>query len=536
MTSICKVTIEYPDGKQQTLEFDHQALTLGRTDDNDIILEHPSISRTHAKVILVEQLLEVTDLGSSNGSYINGKKITQTKAVKPGDLVSFGEVKVRFYIPEKHLQTQMMSAIKAPGAEQATQMLTGIDSLADIDVVLPNQTRKKHIITKEVTSIGRDEKNDIIIDEQTVSRRHIHIVREGDNYSFCKQPDCSSKVLLNGQEVEQGKLKAGDQVTLGLVQLTFKPQEQQQQIQQQQASKKRYLNFVLAFVFVLAGGLLLRHFFSPEQLALSHINKGEQLLAESSYFSAVNQFKMAANYQSHFDETLNKRYFKGLVKAQIEHGVNLVRSQRWKESLLYFEQGFENANRNFREQDLLLLVEEATFSTLSDYLLNLLSKDKPDDAASLYTWLEKYFIELKQAELQRLKQQLHAKQVAYDVQTQVAQLLSEQQTGAALQALAGCSKQPLASISACQQVVQNYHGQLYDLLNQKLQDSQQSAAATSVDVKQLLKHATLLVSLVPNVATYQTMQQQTQDYYHTLIAQEKLRKELSDDEVDVEDF
>ncbi|HEX8953413.1 MAG TPA: FHA domain-containing protein, partial [Polyangia bacterium] len=70
-------------------------LAVGRAVDNDIVLDDPSLSRKHAKVYrrgVAE--LEIEDLGSSNGSFINQRKVGRG-AAHPGDTVRFGELSFR---------------------------------------------------------------------------------------------------------------------------------------------------------------------------------------------------------------------------------------------------------------------------------------------------------------------------------------------------------------------------------------------------------------------------------------------------------
>ena len=67
--------------------------TIGRNPSSDIRLRHSSVSRQHAVVERRnDRTLIVSDVGSSNGTYINGRKITHGKAY-PGDIVSFGDVR-----------------------------------------------------------------------------------------------------------------------------------------------------------------------------------------------------------------------------------------------------------------------------------------------------------------------------------------------------------------------------------------------------------------------------------------------------------
>jgi hypothetical protein len=75
-------------------------LTVGRRDLNDIVLKDPSISRRHAQFEYVGGTYILTDLNSTNGTYINGVRITQ-RALEPGDEITFGTTVCNFKV-ESH--------------------------------------------------------------------------------------------------------------------------------------------------------------------------------------------------------------------------------------------------------------------------------------------------------------------------------------------------------------------------------------------------------------------------------------------------
>jgi pSer/pThr/pTyr-binding forkhead associated (FHA) protein len=65
---------------------DKPCLTIGRKDDNDICIDHMAVSGHHARIDkdTTEGSYTVTDLNSTNGTFVNGKKMT-TAVLKPND-------------------------------------------------------------------------------------------------------------------------------------------------------------------------------------------------------------------------------------------------------------------------------------------------------------------------------------------------------------------------------------------------------------------------------------------------------------------
>lgn len=74
-------------------------LNVGRAADSDLQLNHPSVSKIHAALMMnLEGTLLVSDTGSTNGTYINGRRIAygEARQIEDGDVVGFGDVEVRF--------------------------------------------------------------------------------------------------------------------------------------------------------------------------------------------------------------------------------------------------------------------------------------------------------------------------------------------------------------------------------------------------------------------------------------------------------
>lgn len=74
-------------------------LNVGRASDNDLCLNDASVSKIHAAVVMNSQeTLLVADTGSTNGTYINGRRISygESRQIEDGDMVGFGDIEVRF--------------------------------------------------------------------------------------------------------------------------------------------------------------------------------------------------------------------------------------------------------------------------------------------------------------------------------------------------------------------------------------------------------------------------------------------------------
>lgn len=95
-----KLTIQIPEGEEAVYEFDEPQLTIGRNAANDIVIEHDSMSGTHAQLVMNEDgTYTLADNGSTNGTFVNGEQIVE-KVLLDGSDVLFGQVGAAFSHPE----------------------------------------------------------------------------------------------------------------------------------------------------------------------------------------------------------------------------------------------------------------------------------------------------------------------------------------------------------------------------------------------------------------------------------------------------
>ena len=71
-------------------------VNIGRADFNDVVIADPSVSTSHAKLQRRDDVWMLTDLGSTNGTFVEGERLSGEVALGPGTTVKFGEVAVLF--------------------------------------------------------------------------------------------------------------------------------------------------------------------------------------------------------------------------------------------------------------------------------------------------------------------------------------------------------------------------------------------------------------------------------------------------------
>jgi hypothetical protein len=81
----------------RSLELSGDYMTVGRSASNDLLLSDLSVSRMHAAISIDDHGgVRVKDLGSTAGTTVNGRRVTTSTALQPGDVVAFGGARFEF--------------------------------------------------------------------------------------------------------------------------------------------------------------------------------------------------------------------------------------------------------------------------------------------------------------------------------------------------------------------------------------------------------------------------------------------------------
>jgi pSer/pThr/pTyr-binding forkhead associated (FHA) protein len=120
------------EGRHQGKEFcfEEQA-TLGRVEGNDIVVIDPGVSRQHCRIAKEHGAFVFADLGSANGTRLNGEKIAgETEVLRDGDYITLGETTFRF------------SALEGSSGDSTAETQLSEQDARAIDVVATNHTTR----------------------------------------------------------------------------------------------------------------------------------------------------------------------------------------------------------------------------------------------------------------------------------------------------------------------------------------------------------------------------------------------------------
>lgn len=130
--------VRLPMQEQEFLLFGNSTISIGRKDENDIVLLDNDVSRAHAKLSIDGQRMTVEDLGSSNGTRINGLRIQKTAELHHQDILGIGR-HTKFEVRLRQTRSNITALLRhcdQPGAAAylfcSHDVLIGQDASCDI--------------------------------------------------------------------------------------------------------------------------------------------------------------------------------------------------------------------------------------------------------------------------------------------------------------------------------------------------------------------------------------------------------------------
>jgi pSer/pThr/pTyr-binding forkhead associated (FHA) protein len=193
--------------------------------EGDVMLSDPKVSRRHARILCEDGSMSVEDLGSTNGSELNGAVLEPGRPMpmKAGDRVRFGGVEL---------------TLSMPGATGATEIAGAPPSASEAPVLEVKEEVQPHLapaaylvvgdreipLRQGANFFGRKPDNDAQIPDPYVSGRHGRIDVE-DGFVFVTDLGSTNGTLLNGEKLEPNektKLEEADELVIGALTLRIR--------------------------------------------------------------------------------------------------------------------------------------------------------------------------------------------------------------------------------------------------------------------------------------------------------------------------
>lgn len=193
-------------------------ITIGRGSKNHIVIHDNEVSREHCRLIRRADDYDIEDLNSSNGTFLNGVRISGIWPMTPNSLIELGDTITLEYerLPRGLFASDEEEVDDDTQADDATSLRYYLL------MMMGPSTGHLYPLNDVIVTLGRDLSNDIVIQDPEVSRYHLRLRRTRDSFSV-EDLGSTNGTLLNGVPItEPTPLEPNDILKLGtMVQIRF---------------------------------------------------------------------------------------------------------------------------------------------------------------------------------------------------------------------------------------------------------------------------------------------------------------------------
>ena len=218
-------------------------LTIGRNDDNAIILPSSNISRHHAILYVENGQVYIQDLQSINSIFVDDRKVEGTSVISEDSIIRVGiyRIFIENISAEQNEREGFQTAVVHPNQAHGKLVISN-----------GPQAGKEFFLFEPISSVGRTEENEVTLAHISVSRHHAQVKRKDDGSYIITDPGSSNGTFVRHKRVVSA-LQAwhGDMIRFGQIEcLLVDPNGQAR-------ANKPWLYYVLILVMLYLGYQLL---------------------------------------------------------------------------------------------------------------------------------------------------------------------------------------------------------------------------------------------------------------------------------------
>lgn len=207
------------DGEERLL-YPDTTVRIGRSNENDIVFNDPKVSRMHAELVWEQSVFTLRDLGSINGTFVNGERLSESSRVlRDGDDIILGKQRLVYEM----LRIEQTEPLQDRGEYDPATHATATQG-AYLLVFAGPDMGQQFPLWGEMITIGRASRDatwEIRLSDRAVSRPHARLERSPDVVHLVDLQSANG-TLLNGIQVKEPvQIKDGDVITVGETQLVF---------------------------------------------------------------------------------------------------------------------------------------------------------------------------------------------------------------------------------------------------------------------------------------------------------------------------
>jgi pSer/pThr/pTyr-binding forkhead associated (FHA) protein len=119
-------------GRRTRVQLKPPVAVVGRSHGNAVRIPSAQVSRQHCRFRLEKGLVYLDDLGSVNGTFLNGLRVRGTQVVRPGDHIEIGPIR---FVAEYELTPQALEQLRAEEEPIDAELLDALGDVEDVEVV-----------------------------------------------------------------------------------------------------------------------------------------------------------------------------------------------------------------------------------------------------------------------------------------------------------------------------------------------------------------------------------------------------------------
>lgn len=229
-----EVIVRKPGQSERRASFGVGVSHVGRAEDNDLVLTDIGVSRRHARILVQADGIWIEDLGSGNGTYFQGGRISR-QLLHHGDEIVVDPFLLRFEIPREDASeggglTEELEdvddddTVPVPSeslSEPETETRAGLVRPHARLVTLNGQRlAPSYSIRSEGLTIGRSDARDVILFDPAASRNHTRLEMVGNDV-WLRDDNSGNGTFVNAHRVREQCLRHGDRVRVGSTEFRF---------------------------------------------------------------------------------------------------------------------------------------------------------------------------------------------------------------------------------------------------------------------------------------------------------------------------
>ena len=220
---MAEIIVKFDDKVIERVVTEKKRISIGRTNENDIVLENRGVSRKHAMIEFNNNAAVIIDNESLNGTFVNNRKISE-EVLRDEDIITIGKYSLVYHTEAKSSDqkatamdgTMVLNTKKQKDLIEQDKVERQIVARYGGSVLVgeENADFAEYRLDREVTTIGKAKFVHVRAKGMFLAGIQAKIVKEVDGHYLINLGK-SGKTKVNGEETDRCVLKNGDLIEIG---------------------------------------------------------------------------------------------------------------------------------------------------------------------------------------------------------------------------------------------------------------------------------------------------------------------------------